>query len=209
MQKCFLVICCFLFACRTGEKVEAKAEKEEDGAYYIAEQKRNFYYRADSALFASAAWRRSNRLNARYAIVADLNMHSGLHRIYVKDIKENRFIDSGLVSHGSGRNGFSATAEYSNVPDSYLSSAGRYRIGNKYHGQFGEAYKLHGLDSANSNAFQRYIVFHSYVCVPDQPTYPQHICNSQGCPMVSPAFLDRTKTLIDTSRQPLLLWILN
>lgn len=65
------------------------------------------------------------------------------------------------------------------------------------------------LDSSNSNAFQRTIVLHAYDCVPDEEVYPQPICNSLGCPMVSYKFLEELTSIIAKSRTPILLWIFN
>jgi hypothetical protein len=94
------------------------------------------------------------------------------------------------------------------VPNSYSSSVGKYKIGAMYKGRFGDAFKLHGLESTNNKAFQRFVVLHAYHCVPDAPLYPDYLCNSLGCPMISYAFLKRIKKTITASEKPMLLWIL-
>jgi hypothetical protein len=93
-----------------------------------------------------------------------------------------------------------------NTDGSNCTSLGRYRIGALYTGRFGRAYKLYGLDSTNSQAFRRNIVLHSFSYVPDAETDPYAICNSLGCPMVSPGFLQQLEPLINHSSRPILLW---
>lgn len=72
---------------------------------------------------------------------------------------------------------------------------------------FGKAYKLHGLDSSNANAFQRLIVLHGYHAVPDEEVHPFPIVNSLGCPMVSYRFLEKLSAIIEEEKKPLLLWM--
>lgn len=147
--------------------------------------------------------------NEKYVVIADLSIHSGLPRMALIDLKSKTILDSGCVAHGYGKDAFSEKASFSNIPNSHFSSLGRYKIGTKYSGNFGSAYKLNGLDSSNSNAYSRFIVLHSYYCIPDSPPYPQYICNSQGCPMISPNFFDRLSKYIDGSSKPILLSIVN
>lgn len=66
------------------------------------------------------------------------------------------------------------------MPGSGCTSLGKYKIGGAYQGQFGLAYKLYGLDSTNSNAYQRNVVLHAYDRVPDNEVYKE-ICQSSGC----------------------------
>jgi L,D-transpeptidase catalytic domain len=65
---------------------------------------------------------------------------------------------------------------------------------------------MHGLDSSNNNAFKRTVVLHAHTCIPESET-KEDICQSNGCPAVSPVFLKHLKTLINNSRRPVLLWI--
>jgi hypothetical protein len=62
-------------------------------------------------------------------------------------------------------------------------------------------------DSTNREAFRRNIVLHSFSFVLESETDPHPICNSLGCPMVSPGFLQQLEPLIDHSPRPILLWI--
>jgi hypothetical protein len=85
-------------------------------------------------------------------------------------------------------------------------SLGKYKIGNSYTGKWGYSYKLHGLDSSNNNAFERTVVLHSHSCVPESEV-DDDICQSNGCPTVSPNMLGELKTIINNSKKPVLLWI--
>jgi L,D-transpeptidase-like protein len=151
----------------------------------------------------------AKRFSKKYIFLADMSLPSGKNRFFVYDISRDSIIKTSLVAHGSGDHGFSLTPKFSNKKESGCTALGKYRIGKNYEGRFGTAYKLYGLDSTNSNAFIRNIVLHSYNCVPEQETYPYPICNSRGCPMVAPAFLKQLQTIIDKSKQPILLWIFN
>jgi hypothetical protein len=114
---------------------------------------------------------------------------------------------AGRVAHGIGNHTFAADPSFSNTDGSGYTSLSRYRIGAPYAGRIGRAYKLYGLDSTNSQAFRRNIVLHSYSYVPEAEIDPYPICNSLGCPMVSPGFLRQLEPLIDRSPHPILLWI--
>lgn len=148
-----------------------------------------------------------HQYNSSQCFLVDMSLSSGKNRFFVYDMNKDSVLVEGLVAHGSCDNGFQISPGFSNTMNSGCSSLGKYEIGNSYNGKFGLAYKLYGLDSLNSHAFQRNIVLHSYDCVPEQETDPLPICNSRGCPMVSPGFLNRLKLYINKSERPILLWI--
>jgi len=145
--------------------------------------------------------------NDKIVFLVDMSIASGKNRFFVYDFETDSILYSGLVAHGSCYSGFQVNPTFSNTVNSGCSSLGKYKIGNAYQGNFGLAYKLYGLDSLNSNAYKRNIVLHSYESVPEQETDPEPICNSLGCPMTSPVFLQQLKTIIDNSKKPVLLWI--
>jgi hypothetical protein len=149
----------------------------------------------------------THRFNGSVCFLVDMNVASGKSRFFVFDLDKDSVILAGLVAHGSCDAGFQTDPRFSNTPNSGCSSLGKYKIGNHYQGNFGLAYKLYGLDSLNSHAYERNIVLHSYDCVPEQETDPIPICNSRGCPMVSPGFLNQLALIIDQSKKPILLWI--
>jgi hypothetical protein len=145
--------------------------------------------------------------NNKVAFLVDMSLPSGKYRFFVADLEKDTLLLAGLVAHGSGNHMFAVAPSFSNNDGSGCSSLGRYRIGTPYTGHFGRSYKLYGLDSTNSQAFQRNVVLHSFSYVPEAETDPYPICNSHGCPMVSPGFLKQLEPLIDHSPRPILLWI--
>ena len=149
----------------------------------------------------------SHKLNANIGFLVNMGQHSGQKRFYIVDLQKNIILDRGLVAHGSGNQVFAGTPSFSNVNGSGLSSLGKYKVGAKYVGQFGDAYKLHGLEFSNNNAFERNVVLHSYSCVPSMETYPMPICNSLGCPMVSNGFLKKLSAIIEKEKKPIALWV--
>lgn len=153
------------------------------------------------------AYASSHNYTSNICFLVNMNIPSGKNRFFVYDINKDSILLSGLVAHGAGGDFFSANPIFSNVPNSKCSSLGKYKIGGKYNGNYGLAYKLYGLDETNSNAFNRAIVLHGYSCMPDEETYPIPICNSLGCPMVSYNFLKKLSSYIDKSNKPILLWI--
>ena len=80
------------------------------------------------------------------------------------------------------------------------------RTGDTFKGRFGLAFKLYGLDKTNDKAFERYVVLHGHSCVPEVEVADE-ICQSDGCPTVSPSFLQYLKPIIKNSKKPVLLWI--
>lgn len=147
----------------------------------------------------------NSKYNNRIAFFVDMKIPSGKNRFFVYDLKQDKIIDRGLVAHGSGsETSVKGKLKFSNVPNSLSTSLGKYTIGNHYVGKFGKAYKLYGLDTTNSNAFDRDIVFHYYYDVPykEQDNY---ICNSYGCPMVNKKYFDRIAKIIDSSKSNIVL----
>lgn len=142
-----------------------------------------------------------------HCFLLDMRLPGGLKRFFVYNMKKDSVELAGLVTHGSGSQGDSEDLVFSNKPNSYCTSLGRYKIGRSYNGSFGLAYKLYGLDESNNNAFGRCVVLHGHDCVPNDEVYPSSICLSLGCPTVSFPFLSRLQEYIDKNRNPVLLWI--
>jgi hypothetical protein len=154
---------------------------------------------------------RSHHFNTDYCFLVDMSLPSGKKRFFVYNMKKDSLEYSSMVAHGYGSAPRFANEplQFSNVPNSAMTSLGKYKIGYSYFGAFGLAYKLYGLDSSNSNAFERAIVLHSYTSVPESETYPNLICESAGCPMVNSSFLATLGKYIKASPKPILLWIYN
>lgn len=156
---------------------------------------------AEARIFA-----RNKGFNEQTCFFMDLHLPSGQNRFFVYDLRGDSVLQSGPVAHGNCFEYWLEGRRYSNVVGSGCSSLGKYRIGHPYTGKFGYSYKLHGLDSSNNNAFERTVVLHSHSCVPETET-PDEICQSNGCPTVSPSMLAQLKPIINSSRKPVLLWI--
>jgi len=150
---------------------------------------------------------KNGNFNITTCFLIDMNIESGKNRFFIYDLKKDSIVNAGLVTHGRCNSNWLEGRKYSNLAGSGCSSLGKYKIGNAYHGRFGLAYKLHGLDSTNSNAFNRYVVLHSHECVPGNEVDPYPICQSDGCPTVSPVFLKELSKIIDQSTKPVMLYI--
>ncbi len=145
--------------------------------------------------------------NDSHCFLVDMKLPSGKNRFFVYNLNKDSVEIAGLVTHGSGIKQDTDALVFSNTPNSYCTSLGKYKIGKSYQGKFGLAYRLYGLDTSNSRAFNRFVVLHAHECVPGSEVFPLPICESWGCPTVSPALLIRLKKYIDVSSKPILLWI--
>ncbi len=152
---------------------------------------------------------KENNYNGKYCFLVDMSIPSGKKRFFVYNLKKDSIEFSSLVTHGFGSYKWDCNDQlsFSNMPFSLKTSLGKYRIGTSYTGHFGLAYKLFGLDSSNSNAYQRDIVLHSHIHVPDKETYPEHIMESLGCPAVSPVFLAILDKYVKENKKSIILWI--
>lgn len=144
-----------------------------------------------------------NKFNSGICFLIDMSIGSGRNRLFVYNLDKDSVIDAGLVTQGACSEG----RRFGNEVGCGCTSLGKYKIGTSYKGKFGLAYKLHGLEATNSNAFKRYVVLHSHDCVPANEVDPYPICRSEGCPTVAPYFLKKLAATIDGSPRPILLWI--
>ena len=144
--------------------------------------------------------------NEKVCFLLDMSLPSGQNRFFIYNLEKDSAEASGLVAHGNCFQNWLEGRQYSNVVGSGCTSLGKYKIGIPYTGKFGYSYKLHGLDSSNNKAFERTVVLHSHSCIPETEE-SDDICQSNGCPTVSPNFLQRLKTIINASKKPVLLWI--
>ena len=144
--------------------------------------------------------------NADLAVLINLGKFSGNERFFLVDLKTHKTLLSGLCCHGGGYGNDNEEVVFSNVSGSHCSSDGIYKIGYPYTGTFGKSYKLYGLSTTNSNAFDRFIVLHSHDCVPETAVN-NSICESQGCPTLAPSVFSKLSTYLDASNKPVLMWI--
>lgn len=150
---------------------------------------------------------KQNNYNPSICFLIDMSIESGANRFFVYNLKNDSIINTGLVTHGRCNEDWLSGRRYGNEVGCGCTSLGKYKVGNPYRGKFGLAYKLHGLEPTNSNAFKRYVVLHSHECVPTQEVKPAPICQSDGCPTVSSLLLKDLSVIIDKSDKPVLLWI--
>ncbi len=154
----------------------------------------------------------NNDMNTDVCILIDMKIHSGKKRFFLWDLKGDSIIDSGLCSHGTCGNlpeyDPEKTPQFSNIPDTHCSSLGKYKVGKRGYSTFGINinYKLHGLEKTNSNAYKRYIVFHSWD-IGDEETYPLNIVESFGCPAVSNNFMKKMDKVLLAQNKSVLMWI--
>lgn len=153
------------------------------------------------------AYAKEHGYNTSICFLVDMSIESGKNRFFVYDLKKSGIVDAGLVAHGRCNKDWLSGRQFGNEVGCGCTSLGRYKIGYPYTGRFGRAYKLYGLDTSNSNAFKRFVVLHSYTAVPNNEVNPLPICQSDGCPMVAAAFLQKLGKIIDQSPQPILLYI--
>lgn len=156
---------------------------------------------------AAKLFTKKNNYNPLICFLINMSAESGSNRFFVYNLKTDSIQNMGLVTHGRCNQNWLIGRKYGNEVGCGCTSLGKYKIGASYYGKFGLAYKLHGLDSSNSNAFKRFVVLHAHECVPYQEVSPAAICQSDGCPTVSPDFLKQLQAVIDKSAQPILLWI--
>jgi hypothetical protein len=197
----FLLLCSWFASSGNDKKIKPvnstfkKGEKDNTIAKKLKQKS------VDAISFAT-----KNGYNTSVCFMIDMSLPSGGNRFFIYDMTNDSIQSSGLVTHGRCNEMWLEGRKYSNVPGCGCTSLGKYKIGYSYHGSFGLAYKLYGLDKTNSNAFKRYVVLHSHECVPED-VITDEICQSDGCPTVSPNFLKELKPIIDKSSKPVLLWI--
>jgi hypothetical protein len=201
---CFALLLLACIYCSGRKESNTRCSKTTPAAHFKeAEEVQRVHTYANQLL----AYAKLNNYATDYAFLFDVKAHSGSKRFYVYSFSKNKVIHKGLVTHGNCGEAFLTGRRYGNTVGCNCSSLGKYKIGNSYYGRFGLAYKLHGLESSNHKAFERFVVLHAHSCVPDEEVKPYPICQSNGCPTVSPNFLQTLATYIDKSKKPLLLWM--
>ena len=149
---------------------------------------------------------KGKKYNEQICFMINMSLPSGQNRFFIYDLKKDTIRNAGVVTHGNCNQFWLDGRKYSNEQGCGCTSLGKYKVGYSYNGKFGLAYKLYGLDKTNNNAFNRFVVLHSHPCVPETEMKDE-ICQSNGCPTVSPGFLKQLKPIIDNSARPILLWI--
>ncbi|SFX72830.1 murein L,D-transpeptidase catalytic domain-containing protein [Cytophaga hutchinsonii] len=176
------------------------------------EKKNTVYEKIDSAKIAEAfKFCKKNGYDTTTAFFVDMSIHSGRNRFFVWDFAKKKVLYEGLCCHGMGKESTGSTPVFSNESGSYCTSLGKYKIGIRSYSQWGihVHYKMHGLESTNSNAFNRIVVLHSYSLVSNTEIYPRHLPMgySLGCPVVCDDLMTHLDVLLKKKTKPTLLWI--
>jgi hypothetical protein len=157
---------------------------------------------------------KTNGYNTDFCILIDMKIHSGKYRMFVYDFNNKQIERKALCAHGCGKGNMESTGSkplFSNEEGSLLTSLGKYKIGIRSYSQWGinVHYKLHGLDSTNSNAFKRIVVLHSFTPVSSIEIYPLHLPMgfSQGCPVTDNETMTYLDTKLKNTEKSILLWI--
>ncbi len=166
------------------------------------------YLKLQAKAIEAKAFAGKNKFNTSFCFLIDMSLPSGQKRFFIYDLQKDSIQNAGLVTHGRCNQQWLEGRKYGNTIGCGCTSVGRYKIGHAYKGRFGLAFKLYGLDKTNDNAFKRFVVLHSHDCVPGREVNNE-ICQSDGCPTVSPGFLKQLEIPIKKSGKPVLLWIFN
>jgi len=179
-----------------------------------AELNKNLDLRLKNKAVLAKVYCENNNMNLEMCILVDMKIHSGKKRFFLWDFEGDSIMKAGMCSHGTCGNlkGYepSLTPQFSNVPESHCSSLGKYKVGKRGYSSFGINinYKLHGLEKSNNNAFNRFIVFHSWG-ISDKEIYPNELTESWGCPAVSNNFMREMDKVLKEEKKSVLLWIYN
>lgn len=159
---------------------------------------------------------KAKKFNTDFCVLIDMRLHSGVKRFFVWDFEKDTITHSYLVGHGCCNYSWSGeqTKEepiFSNEEGSHCSSLGKYKIGERAYSDWGvkTKYVLHGLESTNSNALSRYIVFHSWEAISDEEVYPNGTPEGWGCPVISNNSFTAIDPIIRAAEKPVLMWIYN
>lgn len=139
---------------------------------------------------ALAYYKKAKHIHAikkRIITLIDFKRPSDKKRLWVIDLKNLKILYYGLVTHGKNSGKRYAT-HFSNKINSYKSSIGAMITGKSYHGKFGLAVRIHGLEKGvNDMVNQRAVVFHSSTyATPSYLKKTGHLGRSLGCFAINP-----------------------
>jgi hypothetical protein len=137
--------------------------------------------------------------------IIDFEKASTEKRLWIIDIKSKKLLYHSLVAHGKNT-GEDKAINFSNCPNSNMSSIGFYLTGDIYNGKHGLSLIIEGLDKDfNTNAKKRSVVIHSADYVSEEFIK----CNgrlgrSQGCPAIP---IEDHEKVINTIKDGTVLYI--
>ncbi|RAJ87890.1 L,D-transpeptidase-like protein [Chitinophaga dinghuensis] len=123
--------------------------------------------------------------NDQVLSIIDFSLPSTKKRLFVIDLQNKMLLFNTLVSHGRNSGTVSAN-NFSNRPNSFMSSLGFFVTGDSYRGEHGLSLRLQGEEAGiNDNAMARGIVMHSANYVNESLIKSQgYIGRSLGCPAI-------------------------
>lgn len=128
--------------------------------------------------------------NRGFVTVIDFDRPSTEKRMHIIDMNAET-VESLFSAHGEKSGDIYATL-FSNIEDTHKSSLGIYVTGEEYQGKNGRSLYLHGMESTNSNAYQRAIVLHGakYVSAEFIKAHGR-LGLSWGCPAIEHSLVDQ------------------
>jgi hypothetical protein len=198
-----LIAFAWLSFSKTGKKIIAFHGPKLIRTYNVPSKE---FLKLQSKAVTAKTFVKQNHFDTSLCFLIDMSLPANHDRFFVYDLSKDTIQTSGLVAHGNCNQYWLEGRKYGNEIGCGCTSLGKYKIGNSYYGRFGLAFKLYGLDKTNCNAFSRYVVLHAHDCMPDHQVEDE-VCQSNGCPMVSPNFLKQLKPMIKNANRPVSLWI--
>jgi hypothetical protein len=208
----FVTVLClvvgFMVSCLQAQNV--KANLVNAGSVAIRPNMDSLRSKAHSAF----AYCTKHKYNTDFCLLADMNLHSGVKRLFIWSFKGDSIVASFLMGHGccdnpwGGENSKDKPA-FSNVDGSHCSSLGKYKIGERAWSDWGinVKYVLYGLDSTNSNAYERLVVLHGWDVVSDEEIFPKGTPEGWGCPTVSNNSMLIIDAKLKKSKEDVLFWM--
>ena len=117
---------------------------------------------AEVIALAEAAAREFKVPARKHVVVIDYDRSLFAERLFVVDMNRKSVILRSRVSHAM-KSGKIFASNFSNTPETGKSCVGAFRTAETYHGKFGYALRIDGLErGVNHNARKRAIVFHDF-----------------------------------------------
>jgi len=180
-------------ASSAGNANSSAAASRFDAAAWDADQIGN----VDATVFSLALESAENAVGRGQAdpatlTVIDFSRPSTAPRLWVYDLRARKLLFEEYVAHGRN-SGFDVPTNFSNQPESNMSSIGLYRAAESYIGKHGYSLRLDGLEPGfNDRARDRAIVIHGAEYVNAKTAKAQgRLGRSLGCPAVRPEIARR------------------
>jgi hypothetical protein len=121
--------------------------------------------------------------NKNYLLIADFAQHSSRRRLYLVNVATGA-VETHNVAHGTATdpNNDGWADQFSNIPESHMSSIGFMLTAETYYGVKGYSLRLDGLSSTNDMVRERGVVIHQADYVIDGVKAGR----TWGCPAIDP-----------------------